>query len=310
MATATQQQPNTPIPRNYGPNLLFSPILLPSFAPHRPSSSPIASEPHASLATDTYIYSHTDVDEMSAPIPISPSSPAGTTHKDAYPSPSTASTSSLSPHTPFTPLPPTVTPASVGNGTATGSGAGGQGGSGLLRWASLSFGKSPTSPGAAQLGHPAQTHGQGPAYSQGHGGSAVHDHDHDEHHDVFEFGDFNHMAKGSWTGHGRRAASMSMASGQNAAGGNDQSVSAMLAGGFGGLPSPSQEKSQGQGMAIPRSVPAGSPPGANAGMRGGVVADNAAKGVGVLRRLSLSGSLNRVSALHVSRYRVQDKPIV
>lgn len=125
----------------------------------------------------------------------------------------------------------------------------------------------------------------------------MHDHDHDEHHDVFEFGDFNHMAKGSWTGHGRRAASMSMASGQNAAGGNDQSVSAMLAGGFGGLPSPSQEKSQGQGMAIPRSVPAGSPPGANAGMRGGVVADNAAKGVGVLRRLSLSGSLNRPSFL-------------
>lgn len=77
--------------------------------------------------------------------------------------------------------------------------------------------------------------------------------------------------------------------------GNEQSLSAMLSGGFGGPPSPMQEVGQGQGMNIPRSVPAGpagSPPGA--GFRGGVVADNAAKGAGVLRRLSLSGSLTRV----------------
>lgn len=130
-----------------------------------------------------------------------------------------------------------------------------------------------------------------------------HDHDHDEHHDVFEFGDFNHMAKGSWTGHGRRAASMSMASGANAVGagsmGNEQSLSAIFAASgssFGGMPSPTQEmgpgQGQGQGMMIPKSGPASSPPGA--GFRGGVVADNAAKGVGVLRRLSLSGSLTRV----------------
>lgn len=83
-----------------------------------------------------------------------------------------------------------------------------------------------------------------------------------ENHDSFEFGDLDDLKSRSWAT-GRRAASMSQPSGRQSG------ISSMLTG-FGASP---METSSGSS----------------------ILADNAAKGQGIMRRLSISGSFPRVS---------------
>ena len=101
---------------------------------------------------------------------------------------------------------------------------------------------------------------------------------HEEHehetHDSFEFGDFNDLKSRSWTA-GRRAASMSAP--------KSSGVTSMLRG-FGATEQVQPQPAQGQAQAKTQS-------------QGQLVADNAARGQGVLRRLSLTGGGYRVSVL-------------
>ena len=90
----------------------------------------------------------------------------------------------------------------------------------------------------------------------------------EEEHDSFEFGDLNDLRSRGWNKN-RRALSMSMPRGQSG-------IAAMLGATQSGV-SPGSASSQ----AIPP---------------GGVMADKAAKGQGVLRRISFSNTLSRVSA--------------
>lgn len=134
--------------------------------------------------------------------------------------------------------------------------------SGILQWA-RSF-KSPPPQMSATLDATSP-----PAHQQkGFDIPAIHaeDHDHDEH-DSFEFGDLSTRA---WGKMGRRAVSMSMPSGQG--------ITGMLSG-FGATSPPKH----GEGLGV------GSPP-----AQSGVLADKTARGQGVLRRLSISGSFTKV----------------
>jgi hypothetical protein len=157
--------------------------------------------------------------------------------------------------------------------------------SGILQWA-RSF-KSPPMQANSTLepaAPPAQHQQKGfdiPAIHAQHD-----DHDHDEH-DSFEFGD---LSTRSWGKMGRRAVSMSVPSGQG--------ITGMLSG-FGATSPP--KHSEGMSVGSPSSgLGIGSPP----GPPGGVMADKTARGQGVLRRLSISGSFAKVSL--VSGVRLQE----
>jgi hypothetical protein len=126
------------------------------------------------------------------------------------------------------------------------------------------------------------------------------DHHAHERHDAFEFGDLGDMKNKSWTGAtataNRRAVSMSMASGQSASG-----ITSMLRG-FG-----STSAASGPGQHGEVTSPIGFSPGGGTGHnqngtsppasmpQGGVLADKAAKGQGLLRRFSIGGGFARVS---------------
>lgn len=226
------------------------------------------------------------------------------------------STSTLS-TSPQTPLPPLVSPSVASPGLNP-----------LSHWSSgfSTFGKSPPKGSAAVADRqpsapveiPATTamdHDHMNAFHHGsdHGHGLHHDDDHHfEQHDSFEFGDFGDMRNKSWTSaqKGRRAVSMSMASGQTASGAVNPilgssppagiggagggSVMSMLTGfGAGGPLSPGGGPAAAVfGSSLSSSL--GSPNGLGGiGMQGGVMADKAAKAQGVIRRLSLSGSFQR-----------------
>jgi hypothetical protein len=126
------------------------------------------------------------------------------------------------------------------------------------------------------------------------------DHHSHEHHDAFEFGDLGDMRNKSWTtasanaAKGRRAVSMSMASGQNAGG---SGITSMLTGFGSTAPGPSTAPA---GSGLPRGAGLGSSAQASEGAglatqpQNGVLADKAAKGQGLLRRFSIGGGLTRV----------------
>jgi hypothetical protein len=140
--------------------------------------------------------------------------------------------------------------------------------SGILQWA-RSFKSPPQMSSTLEaMSPPAPAHQQ-----KGFDIPAIHtdDHDHDEH-DSFEFGD---LSPRSWGSMGRRTVSMSMPSGQG--------ITGMLSG-FGATSPPKNT----EGLGI------GSPP------TQGVMADKTARGQGVLRRLSISGSFAKV-CLHRKR---------
>ncbi|WVF72796.1 hypothetical protein IAT40_007614 [Kwoniella sp. CBS 6097] len=227
---------------------------------------------------------------MSAPIPISSIGPSTVPQHGAgagaqpilsppLPSNTPGSSMSVSPQTPFFPPPGLAT-----SSTPTQS-------SGLFKWAS-SFGKSPNS---QITGTGTGTgHGLGPSSPNKQSGfdvpptiQDVEDHEHE--HDSFEFGDYGDLKSRSWTATtaaagagagGRRAMSLSYGSGRQGQSG----IAAMLKGGFG-------DNNTGQGMSPPGGGGAGGNgvgPGQSMPV-GGVMADKAAKGQGVLRRLSLSG---------------------
>ncbi|WVQ81857.1 hypothetical protein IAT38_003984 [Cryptococcus sp. DSM 104549] len=189
---------------------------------------------------------------MASPIPIAPDHALPHAGHGGH-APLT-SPSSLSPQTPFFP-PPGMggTPAQPGS---------------LFKWAA-SFGRaSPPVAGSAPGGGAGR--GLGGSPSAGSVTPAIVKDDHDEH-DSFEFGDFG----GSWV-KGRRAMSMSgSASGQSG-------IAAMMKNG--GSPTESR------GDAFVAGAAAGAGAGAGRLAGGGVMADKAAKGQGVLRRLSLSGA--------------------
>ncbi|WVQ99999.1 hypothetical protein IAU59_007142 [Kwoniella sp. CBS 9459] len=220
---------------------------------------------------------------MTAPIPISSTGPSTMTQhgpqpilSPPLPSNTPGSSMSVSPQTPFFPPPGLAT-----SSTPTQS-------SSLFKWAS-SFGKSPNS----------QTNGNvtglGPSSLNKQSGfdvpptiQDVEDHEHE--HDSFEFGDYGDLKSRSWTASagtgGRRTMSMSYASGRQGQSG----IAAMLKGGFG-------DNNTGQGQAMsPPAGGGGAAPGQSMPV-GGVMADKAAKGQGVLRRLSLSGGSYRPAFL-------------
>ncbi|WWC93777.1 hypothetical protein V866_000613 [Kwoniella sp. B9012] len=203
---------------------------------------------------------------MTAPIPIS-SSTSDTHHHPAHsqpifspPLPSTTpgSSISISPQTPF--FAQTSAPATghdkLGVSTTPTANTGG----GIFKWAS-SLGKSPTN-----------LNGGSPTKQKGFDIPFEHEDDHDEH-DSFEFGDFTTTTK-SWVG-GRRTMSMSLPVSTAAKSPSHTSpIATMLKGGLGDSPNNTSTTAGTQGNSLP----------------GGVLADKAAKGQGVLRRLSLSGS--------------------
>ncbi|KAK8854786.1 hypothetical protein IAR55_003525 [Kwoniella newhampshirensis] len=199
---------------------------------------------------------------MSAPIPINQSTttPPHQTHPtlSALPLPSTTPTSamSVSPQTPFFPppgLPASTTPSQP---------------SSIFKWAA-SLGKSPSPP----------TQPRNFEWSEGYNGNALgaHVEDHEHEHDSFEFGDFNDIKSRSW-GMGRRTMSMSASVGVAGQSG----IAAMLKNGGGSAREAVPAQNSGQAGLGVGSVPCG-----------GVMADKVAKGQGVLRRLSLSGSAYR-----------------
>jgi len=195
-----------------------------------------------------------------SPIPIS-SVPQMSGHNQTKDTPS--SSISISPQTPSLPQQNLSTTAPNPN-------------SGILQWA-RSF-KSPPMQANATL-----ESADPPAHQQkGFDIPAIHaqhdDHEHDEH-DSFEFGD---LSTRSWGKMGRRAVSMSVPSGQG--------ITGMLSG-FGATSPP--KHSDGLGVGSPGgSLGIGSPP---VGPSGGVMADKTARGQGVLRRLSISGSFTKAS---------------
>ncbi|WVW85622.1 hypothetical protein I302_107660 [Kwoniella bestiolae CBS 10118] len=192
---------------------------------------------------------------MTAPIPISA---PGDPHSHSQPHPSLPI---FSP-----PLPSTTPGSSISVSPQTPFTSTGQNnlgvsttptattGGGMFKWAS-SLGKSPTNGNAIE-----------PTKQRGF--DIPHEDDHDEH-DSFEFGDFT--AK-SWAGAGggRRTMSMSLPSAAKSPT-SSSPIAAILKGGFGET-SPAGSAGQGHSLGT------------------GVLADKAAKGQGVLRRLSLSGS--------------------
>ncbi|WWC71570.1 uncharacterized protein I206_105528 [Kwoniella pini CBS 10737] len=210
---------------------------------------------------------------MTAPIPIStsPAAPANLPNGHQQPfSPSMPSTTpgssmSLSPQTPFSPP-----SANLGvSSTPT------QGTSSLFKWAG-SFGKSPNS----------LTGGISPTKQQKGFDipSSVNEHDNDhehEYHDSFEFGDIKAKSWNNSSSVGRRTMSLSF---EPKSPSSNSPIASMLKGGFGGENSGGGVNAGGGGGAgntigigNAQTVPSG------------VLADKAAKGQGLLRRLSLTG---------------------
>jgi hypothetical protein len=241
----------------------------------------------------------------SFPIPITPSSPTTnrnmsntnpTTHSlsQDFSSTSPASAMSISPQTPAMQA-PLISPSTASGGAGSGS---------ILKWAQ-SFSKSPSNPNASNGIHssapaPPATATAVPANQQigfdippSSTSHSHHDHhDHDEH-DSFEFGDIslNEMKARSLGRMSRRAVSMSIA--PSGGGMSNGGIAAMLSG-FGAKSPPAGSGADGFGNGVGAgtsygSLGMGSPP------PSGVLADKAAKGQGVLRRLSIGGSGFRVS---------------
>lgn len=202
----------------------------------------------------------------SVPIPISLDHSTPTAQTYGMTSNSPSSSISISPQTPFFPPPGMAnhmgSPRDIPGSLNPSSPPGAQ--SGFFKWAAASLGKSP--PVHAQKGFDIpNTNGQ------------HNDEEHHEHHDSFEFGDFDDLKSRSWTKQ-RRAVSMSGPSG----------ITSMLTG-FGATSPPTTSTS-----VPPRDL--GNGPGGGAGSTpmsvpsNSVLAENAARGQGVLRRLSMSGS--------------------
>lgn len=191
---------------------------------------------------------------------------------------SPSSSISISPQTPFFPHGTTHPKA----GTSEPLTASSPTSAGFFKWAAASLGRSPPATDAQRgFDIPNPGHGLAPRKPE--------EHDH-ENHDSFEFGDFDDLKSRSWNQ--RRAVSMSGPSG----------ISAMLAG-FASTSPPvgatthgnvrEAAPSAGGGANGPGAMPMSLP-------SGGVLADNAARGHGVLRRLSMSGTnFVRVSAFRV-----------
>ncbi|WWD19068.1 hypothetical protein CI109_103526 [Kwoniella shandongensis] len=199
---------------------------------------------------------------MSAPIPINKSTttPPHQSHAtmSAIPMPSTTPTSavSISPQTPF--FPPPGLPASTTPTQPTS----------IFKWAA-SLGKSPSPPTQTKTFD----------WSEGYNSTSLgaHAEEHEHEHDSFEFGDFNDIKSRPWA-QGRRT--MSMSAGPSATG--QSGIAAMLKNGGGVARESISGPPAGQATLGVGSVPTG-----------GVMADKVAKGQGVLRRLSLSGSAYR-----------------
>lgn len=119
-----------------------------------------------------------------------------------------------------------------------------------------------------------------------------HDHDHEHEHDSFEFGDLslNDMKARTWGRAGRRAVSMSMSMPSSGTGQGGSGIAAMLSG-YGAMSPPATATGEINNNSY-NGLGVGSPP-------GGVMADKAAKGQGVLRRLSIGGGGFRVSTILV-----------
>lgn len=178
---------------------------------------------------------------------------------------------SYSPQTPFDrpaqlggmpQSPPKALPIPLGKGSPPVSALGplspGASSGNFFKWAAASLGKSPTATNPlANGGMSIPQSGQ----DDHHGDHAL------ENHDSFEFGDLDDLKSRSWAT-GRRAASMSQPSGR------PSGISSMLTG-FGASPMSPTETSSGSS----------------------ILADNAAKGQGIMRRLSISGSFPRQSAI-------------
>ncbi|RSH88754.1 hypothetical protein EHS25_002982 [Saitozyma podzolica] len=255
-------------------------------------SSPIPiSTNQPTTPPDTRRVSHPTLDKL--PLPAHPPG-SGSAH-------SPSSSLSISPQTPF--FPPPGAPLSPLGSSATPTQ------SGFIKWASgFSLGKSPVSPPLSSTRGFEIPHLQSPSQSHQHPTSASmpasaivmdeDDHHAHERHDAFEFGDLGDMKNKSWTGAtataNRRAVSMSMASGQSASG-----ITSMLRG-FG-----STSAASGPGQHGEVTSPIGFSPGGGTGHnqngtsppasmpQGGVLADKAAKGQGLLRRFSIGGGFAR-----------------
>ncbi|WWC90711.1 uncharacterized protein L201_005648 [Kwoniella dendrophila CBS 6074] len=219
---------------------------------------------------------------MTAPIPISSSSHQSPILKHtsqpvfspppppSLPSNTPGSSASVSPQTPFLAI-----PSSLGITPTQNTGGGGGGGSSFYKWAS-SLGKSPTNLNQPGLGN-------SPNKQKGFDVPGTHADDHDhEHHDSFEFGDLNSRSWNPGSAGGRRTMSLSFES--KSPNNPNSPIASMLKGGFGGESGGTNAGGGGGGGSgiSPSQIGSGS-------LQNGVLADKAAKGQGVLRRLSLSG---------------------
>ena len=197
----------------------------------------------------------------SDPVAITCTPPQDRSSLSTLPNTTPSSSFSVSPQTPF--YPPPGHPAAANTSVPVTTGAGNS----FFKWAASTLAKSPSAM-SPPLPSPSINQQKGfdiPVMAD--------DHEH-ETHDSFEFGDFNDLKSRSWTG-GRRAASMSAP--------KSSGVTSMLRG-FGATDPVQTQAAQGQAQA--KTQP-----------QGQLVAENAARGQGVLRRLSLSGAGYRVSLL-------------
>ncbi|WWC63298.1 uncharacterized protein I303_105898 [Kwoniella dejecticola CBS 10117] len=225
---------------------------------------------------------------MTAPIPIStfPSAPSNIPSANGHahqpfspPIPSTTpgSSMSVSPQTPFSP----TSTSSSGN---LGISATPTQGSGLFKWAN-SFGKSPNT--NTNMNSGTLTGGFSPPKQQKGFDipSAVNEHDHEhehEYHDSFEFGDLKAKSWNNSSSVGRRTMSLSF---EPKSPSSNSPIANMLKGGFGGA----SGVDGGGGGGGAGAVGGGGGPGLAQTLPSGVLADKAAKGQGLLRRLSLTG---------------------
>ena len=204
------------------------------------------------IPINSHTFSHSNPKHSTTP-PRTPSH-----HGGGMTSNSPSSAISISPQTPF--FPPPATSQHIGAASPPSANPG------FFRWAqaAATLGKSP--PPSADHAQPQR----GFDIPQ-----IAHDHDDHENHDSFEFGDFDDLKSRSWN-KTRRAVSMSAGPGQGASG-----ITAMLSGFGAGAASPPKAAAP---LKEGTAVGAMSMPGS------GLLADKAARGQGVLRRLSMSGS--------------------
>ncbi|ORX38508.1 hypothetical protein BD324DRAFT_649873 [Kockovaella imperatae] len=200
---------------------------------------------------------------MTAPIPIG-SDPKTSPTNMAIPAPSHTPSSSLSisPQTPFYPpsglSPPPIAGLGALSTTAPASG-------GFFKWAS-SFSKSPSVPESLGSGRDEMTPRRASQPLEQVSAMEQQQQDH-ESHDSFEFGDWNDLKSRAWNKN-RRALSVSMP--------RQSGISAMLSpNGPGSTMSTTAQPSNGMAMSPPN----------------GVLADKAAKGQGVLKRMSFSSGM-------------------